>query len=102
MTRIFIQSLPKLREGLDVLEKHRDVGIDVYVVQPENLPPELSDDFLIMDNRIVIRIEFASDGQARAEKITIDKLEVERTVKKFETLLRHARKLDDVVDSLKT
>jgi hypothetical protein len=102
VTRIFIQPLAKLKEGLDVLEKHRKVGIDVYVVQPENLPPELIDDFLIMDNRVVIRVEFASDGRARAEKISIDKLEVERAVKKFETLIRHARKLDDVFESLKT
>jgi len=86
---------------VDILEQQRDAGIEVYVIQPEDLSRELNEDYLIMDDRVFVRLELTADGRAREETISIDEVEVERLVKKFDLLVKHARRLDDIIDNLK-
>jgi len=99
--RVFIQPQKILDEIVDILKNQRDAGVEVYTALPEELPRELNEDYLIMDDRVCVRMELAGDRHAREERISIDEVEVERMVKRFDMLLRHARKLDGVVDSSK-
>ena len=101
VVRVFIQPLTTLQGMVDILEQQRGAGIEVYVVQPEDLSRELNEDYLIMDDRVFVRLELTADGHAREETISIDEVEVERLVKKFDLLVKHARRLDDVIDNLK-
>jgi hypothetical protein len=96
--RVFTYPTATLREMVDILEKHQSLGIEVYVAPAERLPKDLNEDYLILDDRLVFRTE--PTGQT--QRVTIDKAEVEQDVKRFDTLLRHAKKLDDVIDNLKT
>lgn len=95
--RVFTYSHATLQGMVDVLEKHRNLGIEVYVAPAESLSKELNEDYLILDDRLVFRTEQTGQQQ----RISIDKAEVEQAVKRFETLLRHAKKLDDVIGDLK-
>ena len=44
--------------------------------------------------------EAESYGSENGERIAIDEAEVEQDVRRFDTLLRHAKRLDDVINSL--
>lgn len=45
--RVFIQTPDTLRGIIDILERQRDMGIDVYVVFPDELSKDLNEDYLI-------------------------------------------------------
>jgi hypothetical protein len=94
--RVFTYTTATLRQMIDVLQKQQGLGVEVYIAPAENLPKELNEDCVILDDRLFFRTE----QTGRLQKITIDKTEVEQAVKRFDTLLRHAKKLDDVIDSL--
>lgn len=97
ITRVFIQPASVIPGMIDILKTQRQLGVEVYVAIAETTPRDLNEDYLIMDNRVFTRLELTGDGYAREERISIDAVEVERMVKKFDMLLRHARKLDDMI-----
>lgn len=100
-TRVFIQTPDTLRGIVDILERQQSIGIEVYIAFPDDLPRDLNEDYLIMDDRVFVRLELTGDGRAKEERISVDPIEVERMVKRFDRLLRYAGKLDDVINSLK-
>ena len=99
--RVFIQTPETLRGIIDVLERQRNMGIELYVVFPDDVPRDLNEDYLIIDDRVLIRLELTGHGRAREQRFSVDPVEVERVVKRFDMLLKYARKLDDVIDELK-
>lgn len=101
-TRIFLQPMPKLHEIGDILKKQQEQGIEVYVAQAELLPRELIEDYAILDDRILLQLQLDPSGEGREEKISIDPMEVERMVNRFNVLLgRYVQRLDDAIGILK-
>ena len=100
VTRVFIQPITVLREAKDVLKKQASEGIEVLVAQPEELPKELYQDYVIVDDRVISVTEFDGSGEPNEEKISIDQVDVQRMVKNFDLLVRRAKKLGDVFHDL--
>jgi hypothetical protein len=97
VVRVFTYPTNVLRGMVDILEKQQRLGIEIYIAPiDENLPHDLNEDYLILDDKIISHAE-----QKNQEKISIDRAEVDRMAKQFEALLRHAKRLDEVLDLLK-
>ncbi len=95
--RVFTYPTDTLRKMVDILESQRGLGIEVYVAPAEIIPKELNEDYLIIDDRLL----FITEQSGQLQRISVDKSEIEQMGKRFDSLLRHAKKLDDVINSLK-
>lgn len=95
--RVFVQPRDSLKDISDVLEKQRDIGIDVYFAAVEDIPVELIEDVFIMDDCVFSRSELTSDRRYREERITVDEVEVAQAVRRFHSLLRYTQKLEIVI-----
>lgn len=95
--RVFVESKNKVAEIEGVLSKHKNLGIDVYLAFSEELPKDLNKPFLIMDDRVVTRLERIGNQRARETNISTNPMDVERSVKEFDMIMRYARKYDDSV-----
>lgn len=91
VTRIFIQEQTNLSEFADVVQAHYDAGSKVYTVSPEELPAQLVHSYFIVDETILAEFFLTPDGSLRNEKISINGVEVERAIDKFNSVLRYAR-----------
>lgn len=100
ITRVFIQSRETIRDMVRILERQKSLGVQVYAALLEDLPRELNEDYIIIDDRVCVRFELAGDRQAREEKISINEVEVARMNRKFEKLLMHSRKLEELTATL--
>ena len=74
------------------IRKQHEMGIDVYVLATEDVPKQLHDDIVIMDDRYLNRAEFTGSGKVMEWRISIDAIEVEQACRKFDAALRAARK----------
>lgn len=101
-TRIFIHSREILQQNIDILENQDKLGIRVYVVYLEELPSDLNEDYIIIDDRIFARLELTGHGQAREERISVEPVEVDRMIRKFDALFRYSRSFEQVKDELKS
>lgn len=97
--RIFAYPLSTLRGMIDILETQRDLGIEVYIAPTETVPRELNEDYVILDNRIVVRTEQL--GQQQQLRVSISKAEIEQKIRQFDILLRYSKRLEDAMDTLK-
>ncbi|MBI5295342.1 MAG: hypothetical protein HY869_07685 [Chloroflexi bacterium] len=97
VTRIFIQKVNTLRAMIDILSKHREAGIQVYIAIPDEIPKELQEDYIIADDIACAQIEASSDGHYKQQRISIEPIEVNRLVRNFEILIQHSRKLEDFI-----
>src|SRR5690349_11177219 len=52
--RVFVQRVDTIPGLGELLARQREAGVQVYLAQPEDLPPELHEDFLIVDNKVLI------------------------------------------------
>lgn len=68
-----------------------------YIALSEELPTDLDENFLIMDDRVVSFMERLADGTLGERTVSIIPVEVERMVKRFDQVLRYARKAEDVL-----
>jgi phosphatidylserine/phosphatidylglycerophosphate/cardiolipin synthase-like enzyme len=100
-TRIFIQPIEILREMVDILEKQRDIGINVFVVLPDDLPHSARQDYIIVDDRAAARQVANIDGKLKEQIITIDQVEVAKMSKDFYLLRHYAINLEQIIDKLK-
>jgi hypothetical protein len=71
--------------------------LGTYVALSEELPPDLDENYLIVDDRIVSYSERRADATVAERSISIVPLEVERMVKRFDQALRYARRAEDVL-----
>jgi hypothetical protein len=92
--RVFIYPREIIKENLEILRKQRNGGVDVYVAFIEELPHELKEDYIIVDDQIANLVQFSGDGHVIGNKITINQNEIEKVSKKFTSLIRYARSLD--------
>lgn len=101
ITRIFSWKPETFQDLVDILERQQSIGVDVYLIAVDVIPDELKEEILVIDDRIAVAYDLTPDGRRRQERITIHPDKVERISRKFDTLMRHARRFDDVYDSLK-
>jgi N-dimethylarginine dimethylaminohydrolase len=95
--RVFLQERRILQEYEDVIEAQAKAGITVYTADPKQCPQELLGDYVIIDDRILVRLELALDGHPWEECITIEPVQVSKAVKQFEDLLYLAEAFDSKV-----
>lgn len=72
----------------------------VFLVEASEIPCELLEDFAIIDDQMVVRLELTREEEARQERISIDSVEVEKAEKKFDLLLKYARIPSNYYDNL--
>lgn len=107
ITRVFVQPVADLQKIVGVLGEQQKAGIRVYLVQPQALPGELAEDYLIMDDAVLSLIELTPDRQDRRERIWISKEEVSKKVSTFGRLLsiavevRKGGTVQDAIDRLR-
>ncbi len=92
ITRVFMNSAETLRNMEPSIRKQHEMGIDVYVVATEDVPKQLHDDVVIMDDRYLNKTEFTGSGKVKEWRISIDAIEIEQACRKFDAVLRAARK----------
>jgi hypothetical protein len=68
-----------------------------YIAISDELPPELDENYLIVDDRVVSYSERRTDGTVGERLISIIPIDVERMVKRFTQTLRYARKAEDIL-----
>ncbi|MGD0173287.1 MAG: hypothetical protein ABSC61_02465 [Anaerolineales bacterium] len=88
------------RENLkDMLAEAQTVNTPVgtSVALSDELPPELDENYLIVDDRVVSFSERRADGTVGERLISIVPIEVDRMVKRFDQTLRYARKTEDIL-----
>ena len=90
--RLFILNNEGLSEAEDVLKAHKDSGVEVFTVSPDDLPAtQLLESYQIVDDEILVIFYYTRDGKSfREEKVSIEPVEVDRAVSRFESTLRRA------------
>jgi hypothetical protein len=71
--------------------------LGTYVALSEELPPDLDENYLIVDDHAVSYSERRADATVGERSISIVPLEVERMVKRFDQTLRYARRAEDIL-----
>jgi hypothetical protein len=71
--------------------------VGTYIALSEELPPDLDENYLIVDDRIVSYSERRADATVGERSISIVPIEVERMAKRFDQALRYARRAEDVL-----
>jgi hypothetical protein len=87
------------RENIkDMLAEAQTVNTPVgtSVALSDELPPDLDENYLIVDDRVVSFSERRADGTVGERLISIVPIEVDRMVKRFDQTLRYARKTEDI------
>jgi hypothetical protein len=90
--RVFILHKGAMAEAKDVFDGHKNAGVQVFTVTPEELPhTQLLESYLVVDNSVLVVFYFTRDGRHfREEKISINQVEVDRAVSNFNSVLRRA------------
>jgi hypothetical protein len=99
MTMVLVLSREDLEELKDVLVQTRAdaMPIGTYIALSDELPTELDENYLIVDDRVVSFSERRADGTLGERTVSIIPVEVERMVKRFDQVLRYARPVQDVL-----
>lgn len=93
-TRIFILPQSEIGDVIDILQEHRQAGVKVFVAFIEDVPHELNQNFIIMDDRLVTRLERIGQERARERNISTKFVEVEQAKKTYEILLQYVQPLE--------
>jgi hypothetical protein len=98
--RVFILSQDAMPKAYDVLQMHKGAGIEVLVVPPEDLPStELLESYMIVDDKILTLFFYTRDGKRFVgEKVSIEPIEVDRYISKFNSIHRRSQKYEPVVE----
>ena len=91
--RVFIVSNENLEKSKDVFQSHKDAGVNVFMVSPDDLPStHLLASYLIVDNQVLVYFYYTRDGkQFTGEKISVEPVEVDTAVSNFDVILRRAK-----------
>jgi hypothetical protein len=71
--------------------------VGAYIALSEELPADLDENYLIVDDRVVSYLERRADTKVGERSISIVPIEVERMKKRFDQALRYARRAEDVI-----
>jgi hypothetical protein len=96
MSMVLILSRQDLKDML--MQVHTvTMPVGTYVAFSDELPQELDENYLLVDDKVVSFSERRADGTLGERVISIVPVEVERMVKRFDQSLRYARKAEDVI-----
>jgi hypothetical protein len=76
--------------------------VGTYIAFSDELPQELDENYLLIDDRVMSFSERRADGTLGERTISIVPLDVEKMVKRFDQALRYARKAEDVLAEANT
>jgi hypothetical protein len=96
MTMILVLSRENLKDMI-VQAGTIPTPVGTYIALTDELPQELDENYLIVDDRVVGHSERLADGTLGERTISIIPIEVERMVKRFDQALRYARRVEDVL-----
>jgi hypothetical protein len=100
MTMVLVLSRGDLQSMLaEAATVHTPVGTSIAL--SDELPPELDENYLIVDDRVVSFSERRADSTVGERTISIVPVEVERMVKRFDQTMRYARKAEDILAGMK-
>lgn len=91
--RIFIFSGSE-KELERIMELNKKVGVDVYMLEKDKIPPKLRLDFIIFDNSFCHEAKTNSDGERIANIYSINKLELLKKNEDFESIKSFAKKIE--------
>jgi hypothetical protein len=74
-----------------------EMPVGTHIAISEELPPDLDENYLIVDDRVVSISERRADATVVERTISIVPIEVERMAKRFDQALRYARPAEDVL-----
>jgi hypothetical protein len=100
MSMVLIISRQDLQDMLKQI-KTIIMPVGTCVAISEELPTELDENYLIIDDRVVSFSERRADGTLGERIISIVPVEVERMVKRYELSLKYARRAEEVVAEAK-
>ena len=75
--------------------------VGTHVALSDELPPDLDENYLIVDDRVISISERRADGTAGEKTVSIVPMEVERMVKRFDQALRYARSAEEVLHEVR-
>ena len=94
IVRVWIYDKDVLARYKDVIERQKQAGIHTYVATPDQLPRDFLEDYMVVDERVLVRLELTLDGQSKAELISVNPIEIDKALSNFDGLLRYARPFD--------
>lgn len=101
ITRVFIHPITDLSKKIDLLKKQKDLGIEIYIVDPtRELPQVLKDDYILVDDSFAVRSDFGTDGKVVGNKVSVEQVVVGELVRNFDRLLNYALTLDELINEL--
>lgn len=91
--RVFILEPGGLEKSRDVLDAHKTAGVQVFCASPDDLPStELLESFQVIDDKVLVVFYYTRDGRRfTGERISIDPVEVDKAISKFDTISRRAK-----------
>lgn len=95
ITRIWIHNKTVLLEYKDLISKQKEAGIETYLAIEDELPAELLNDYMIVDDHMLVRLELDSDKRARKEHTLIIPTEVKNAINNFEITLGHSKSFNE-------
>jgi hypothetical protein len=96
MSMVLVLSREELKDML-VQPRTTAMLIGTYIALADELPTELDENYMIVDDRVVSFMERRADGTLGERTVSIVPVEVERMVKRFDQVLLYARKSEDVL-----
>ncbi len=90
ITRIWIYDEATLIDLQNVIMQQHNAGIETHVILPDQLPRDLLEDYMIVDEQILIKLELLSNSYAKSEVISTNEIEVDRARSNYSLLLRYA------------
>lgn len=95
ITRIWIQNHQTLLMLKDIIESQHNAGIDTFVVTPEALPKHLLEDYMVVDDQLLVMLDLFYDRHVRTETISVNERDLYEANSKFEMLKKYAHKFTE-------
>lgn len=94
--RVFIISSNSIDQPDDILQKQKEIGVDVRYVTPEDLQDDqLLESFQIVDDKILIKFFYSADRRRFIkEEIYIDPEDVKKAIRNFDRIVRRSKEFN--------
>lgn len=91
--RVFILTKDTLAKANDVLDLHQRTSVQVFIINPEELPnTELLESFLNVDDKVLVVFHYTRDGHKfTEERVSIEPVELDKAISKFDTIILRAK-----------
>ena len=86
---------------VDVCKAQAAIGVDIYIANSQEIPSELNEDFLLIDDNIFTKVKKTGDGRSRAERTSTNHIEISEKNRNFDMLLQYSEKLEDFLRRVK-